>query len=73
MIHNKEKKQSIKTILEATQMLGDENAEIDFVVAFCVFNNFSGGMRYIKKKKIEIKLLEIITTVSDMDNTGTAD
>lgn len=47
MIHNKEKKKSIKTILEATQMLEDENAEIDFVVAFCVFNNFSGGMRYI--------------------------
>ena len=53
MIHNKEKKQSIKTILEATQMLGDENAEIDFVVAFCVFNNFSGGMRYIKKKRLK--------------------
>ena len=38
-----------------------------------IFNNFSGGMGYIKKKKIEIKLLQKITTVSDMDNTGTAD
>lgn len=47
MIQNKEKKQSIKTTLEPTQMLEDENAEIDFVAAFCVFSNFSGGMRYV--------------------------
>lgn len=74
MIHNKEKKQSIKTILEPTQMLQDGNTEIHFVIVICIFNiSVEAWDTFTKKKKIEIKLLQKITTVSDMDNTGTAD
>lgn len=70
---HREKNQSIKMILELTQLLelADINIKMCFIIVCNMFKNLSIGMEHIKRT--EVKLLEMRTTMPVIENIGIAD